>query len=353
MRIESTETLGGTSVTPEQQERMQAGDYILHARAGLVRELPVVKTRLPRDPKAHYQGLALIRSPAGPIYAVQKSIWSRSTDGGETWQHLERDPECFGFNDWRLQFDGDGRLVAVREQDASIWVSEIEGASWTQVGELDLAPFGDVVLGDNITRLADGTLLLPVKQIEGDFHEVPNPAYVFRSTDGGTSFSERFLLSDYGCEINLTELAPGRLIAVIRYQPGPPDRPELGKTVFLAESADAGKSWVNHRQLTNVNGQCHGMAACLAGGILVVAHDHRYPRSMGSCRAMVSRDDGQSWEDEVYYLCHGNVAGYPRHLTLDSDEILTLVGSCYGDADAGWGMATGNSDFCIIRWRPE
>ena len=55
MRIESTETLGGTSVTPEQQERMQAGDYILHARDGLVRELPVVKTRLPRDPKAHYQ----------------------------------------------------------------------------------------------------------------------------------------------------------------------------------------------------------------------------------------------------------------------------------------------------------
>ena len=46
------------------------------------------------------------------------------------------------------------------------------------------------MLGDNITRLADGTLLLPVKQIEGDFHEVPYPAYVFRSTDGGTSASD-------------------------------------------------------------------------------------------------------------------------------------------------------------------
>ena len=350
--LKSTETLGGRAVTPGEQRRMQAGDCILHVRGGELREVPVRKTRMPRDPGAHYQGLSLIQAPGGAIYAFQRTVVSRSTDRGETWEHLQRDPERHGFAGWCVQFNQDGTLLAVRQESREVWASDDEGESWSRFGRIDVDPFGQVIICDNITRLADGTLLLPVKQNDEPFDKGKNPAWVFRSTDGGRSFGERFFLSDYGCEVNLTELLPGRLIAAIRHQPGPPDKPETSKTLFLADSGDGGKTWSNHRQLTNVFGQCHGMAAGLSNGRVVVAHDHRYPRDMGSCRAMVSRDRGRSWEDEVYYLCHGNAAGYPRHLTLDSEKILTFVGSCYGDVDAGWDTATGNSDFCLIRWRP-
>ena len=48
---------------------MQAGGCILHVRDGELREVPVRKTRMPRDPAAHYQGLALIRAPGGALYA--------------------------------------------------------------------------------------------------------------------------------------------------------------------------------------------------------------------------------------------------------------------------------------------
>ena len=117
---------------------------------------------------------------------------------------------------------------------------------------------------------------------------------------------------------------------------------------------DSGATWGHLRQLTTVTGQCHGAAAGLSDNRMVVAFDHRYPREMGSCRAMISHDLGRHWEDEVYYLCHGDLTGYPRHITLDTDQILTFVGSCYADVGEGltWNMATGNTQFTLIRWQP-
>ena len=60
-----TATLSGRDVSPGELRRMQAGGYILHVRDGELRKVPVRKTRMPRDPAAHYQGLALILAPGG------------------------------------------------------------------------------------------------------------------------------------------------------------------------------------------------------------------------------------------------------------------------------------------------
>ena len=350
-----TENMGGVVVTPSQLSDMQAGDYILHARGGALNKVPVEKIRMPLDPQAHYQGLNLVLTRDGVIYAVQQTIISKSTDGGQTWEHLNRDPSAFGFNGWLLQANRHGQLINVsqqgEEQPTTVWVSDDEGETWEQTSEIDVAPFQKTVAGSSLTRLSDGTLLLPVKKRDDPFDEGTNPTYVFVSDDDGYTFSNRFFLSDYGNEVNIAELFPGRLLGVIRYQPGPPERPQTNKTVFLADSVDNGETWTDLRQLTSVHGQCHGAGVGLSNNRAVVAYDHRYPRELGSGRAMVSGDNGKNWHDEVYYLCHGHVAGFPRHISLDGEEILTFIGSCYGDVSQ-WENATGNSHFCVIRWQP-
>ena len=163
----------------------------------------------------------------------------------------------------------------------------------------------------------------------------------------------------------MVALPSGRLLAVIRYQRPklPNDPPELNertgappgsfpyKHVFVAHSEDQGMTWTRPRQLTSVFGQCFGAAVGLANGSAIAVHDHRYPRNMGSGRAVVSRDGGETWENEVYYLAHGDAAGYAASLSLDGEEMLTLVGSCYGDVDVGWDYCIGRTDFVIIRWR--
>jgi hypothetical protein len=122
------------------------------------------------------------------------------------------------------------------------------------------------------------------------------------------------------------------------------------KHVFLADSVDGGITWTNLRQLTTVFGQCHGSAVGLSNNRVVLVHDHRYPRELSSGRAMVSHDGGQTWSDEVYYLCHGNAAGFAQTITLDGEEMLTLVGSAYGNVDS-WENCIGKSYFVLIRWR--
>ena len=186
--MKSTATLGGRAVTPDELAGMQASDCILHVRRGELREVPVRKMRMPRDPGAHYQGLSLIEAPGGAIYAFQRTVVSRSTDRGETWEHLQRDPERHGFAGWCVQFNQDGTLLAGRQESREIWASADEGESWSRFGRIDVAPFGQVIICDNITRLADGTLLLP----GGGFpHLIHTEALDFTSPRCFIGFRER------------------------------------------------------------------------------------------------------------------------------------------------------------------
>ena len=160
------------------------------------------------------------------------------------------------------------------------------------------------------------------------------------------------------------QTASGKLLAVIRYQrPLLPDDPSdlvernggmpgwPYKNVFLVDSGDLGRTWENFRQLTTVFGQTRGWPAALRDGTVVVVHDTRYgPGSPGS-RAMISRDEGDTWEDEVYYLdCTTFTGSYNVSLVLEDDLILTVAGT--SDAGNDWGLVLDHTDFTAIRWRP-
>jgi len=368
-----TDRLGGVGITSSDLEAMQAGEYILHARNGSLLKHPVEKIRLPLDPEGHVQRLGLVQAPDGTLYATQQTLFHRSTDGGRTWEHLERSLE--GLDGWRLQFHPDGTMLNVARRGSDppgVWASRDEGETWESVGRIDIDSDGVLAMGFSVTRLTDGTLLMPVA-VDSDrignaeaAREGPAMGLVYRSDDGGSTWPEFSVLGGWCCEVNIHELPTGRLVAAIRYQRPllPGDATDLleqtgaasidqgfpFKHAFVASSDDGGHSWSTPSQLTTVPGQCYCAGVGLSDNRVVAIVDHRYPREMGGGRAMVSHDAGETWENEVYYISHGRAAGYAATITLDGEEMLTLTGSCYGDV-SGWDKCIGRTEFSIVRWK--
>jgi hypothetical protein len=366
--------MGGMSVQPSELTEMQANDYILHGYDGKLEKVPADKIRLPLDPQGHTQRLCMVQAPNGTIYAAQHTLLHKSTDAGKTWEHLTRDPNVCG--GWRLQFDDDGAMLNVSHpaSDAppTVWASPDEGGTWRQIGGIAVGTPEVLSLGFSMTRLDDGTLLVPVlvgaNRIGNREAAEAGPAVcrIYRSQDGGCTWPEYSVLGEWCCEVNVTQLPTGRLLAAIRYQrPSLPDDPPdlLERTgalaagytfpykhVFVAHSDDNGRTWTAPRQLATVLGQCYGYGVGLSNNRAVVVTDHRYPRKMSGARAVVSHNDGETWQDEVYYLSHGNAAGYAATICLDGEEMLTLTGSCYGDVSS-WDNCVGNTDVVLIRWR--
>ena len=370
----STHNMGGVSIQPDELRAMQANDYILHARDKKLEKVSVEKIRMPRDPEGHTQRLCLAQAPNGTIYAAQHTLLHRSTDGGKTWEHLRRDPDVC--NGWRVAFNDEGAMLnvkpAVNGTPPTVWESRNEGETWQQIGQIDVGTTDVLSLGFSMTRLDDGTLLVPVlvgadRIGDREAAEItPAVCRIYRSQDGGRTWSNYSALGEWCCEVNVAQLPTGRLLAAIRCQrPSLPDDPPdlLERTGALAaghtfrismcSSLIRTTQAIHGRRRDNfatVLGQCYGYGVGLSGNRAVVVTDHRYPRNMSSGRAVVSRDNGETWQDEVYYLSHGHAAGYAATITLDGEEMLTLTGSCYGDV-SGWDNCIGNTDYVIVRWR--
>ena len=168
-------------------------------------------------------------------------------------------------------------------------------------------------------------------------------------------------------------MASGKLLATIRYQrpllpDDPPDLiervghwykeafgklpPNPYKHVFLADSEDEGRSWQNLRQLTTAFGQCYGFPTGLSDGTAVVVYENRYPRKDSTGRAMVSPDEGETWNDEVYYVYYGlGTSGYNQSIVLEDDVILTVAGTSDNLEAKSWQDWVGTCDTWAIRWK--
>ncbi len=84
----------------------------------------------------------------------------------------------------------------------------------------------------------------------------------------------------------------------------------------------------------------------------MVVHDTRYGPGPHGSRAMISFDEGKTWEDEVYYLDSTTFTGsHNSSVVLPEDVILTIVGN--SQARNSFKAATANSEFTAIRWTPK
>ena len=103
--------------------------------------------------------------------------------------------------------------------------------------------------------------------------------------------------------------------------------------------------------LCTAYGQTFGYPAAQSDGTVAVIHDTRYGPGPPGARALISRDEGRTWEDEVYYMDATAFTGsYSASVVLDDDTILSICASSRG---ASWEEVRDDTDLYAIRWRPQ
>lgn len=374
-----TDRLGGAEFpTNEELLAMHQGDYVLRARDGKLTKVSVQKSRLPFDPKFHAQGGLIFRARDELIYVKQQTLLSKSTDGGRTWTSRSIEPREGISDDWQVLADGTFVRVSATygegaAEPAKVSHSEDEGRTWQEVTEIPIVVPGGYTSRYShwaMTKLPGDVLFfcMDLRDEEyggGRFLTSGTTLTGWRSDDHGQSWQGPFKVCDWAAEGGMARLPSGRLLASVRYQrpPLPSDSeavralsgdPRGFKHHFLVESADGGRTWGKLRPLTSVYGQCYGFPAAQSDGTVVVVHDTRYGPGPDAARAMISRDEGNTWEDEVYYLFFDKgLSSYTRSVVLDDDTILTIGGtSSHPEAKSRYDAAVGHSHVTAIRWKP-
>ena len=208
----------------------------------------------------------------------------RSTDGARTWGAPIRVPPTtphgpIELADGRLLFVGietnhgrtqrHGKLLAAESRD--------QGVTWTTIGRITMFP-----------------------RYPGDD---PN-GYA------------------YFCEPHVTEVAPGRLVAMARYEEIP-RAPERGR-LWQFDSQDGGHTWSEPRELPILGKPPHLIT--LRDGRVLVTYGYRH-EPFGQ-RACLSRDGGRTWDydREIVLLddAPSGDLGYPASVELDDGSILTV-----------------------------
>ena len=96
-------------------------------------------------------------------------------------------------------------------------------------------------------------------------------------------------------------------------------------------------------------GECHGQLVQLPDGTLVLVHDRRYPYENCEAVARVSRDNGQTWERDIYHMSYGT--GYPASVALEDGTMVIVTGNTPLYSPQGCAMGDHTWSAQAIRWR--
>ena len=318
-----TDLLGGVAhPSVEEWLAMHEDSYVLCAGEGKLTRVPVEKSQLPHDPKFHPQGGQVYMVSDDLIYVKQATLLCKSTDGGRT--RTSRPIEQ-SRSHWHVLSDGTFiriDMASLEAKDpAEVFTSSDEGQSWRKIAEIPIKVPGGYAIRHShwgISRLPDNTLFFGMDLRDEDwtgkrYMTASTVLTFYRSTDGGRTWQGPIKGCESAAEGSIAVLPSGRLLASIRFQrPLLPTESAYMRQVagtpvagmgqgfkhhFLMDSDDGGLTWNNLRPLTTVHGQCYGYPAALSDGTVVVIHDSRYPRGLDAARAMVSHDEGETWQD--------------------------------------------------------
>lgn len=316
---------------------------VLYSRGARVDQVAAQRVWIPwQNPQSWFAdppaNLTVTHSGAIHVMADQRSVL-RTRDGGRTWDQFAVVRPALG-----VLRDGTFLNATSEAGGVTIYRSDDEGKTYRAHGHLPVE--GGV---ESITELTSGNLICPIAE--------PQFVRAYRSDDGGKTWSQGHPICPGG-KPQIIELQSGRLLAVVRHNPrvGASNwqlcfknelpwrlwmqalqRSDIGsyvKRILLADSDDGGRTWHNVRPATFLLEEMHGEDIQLPDDRLVLFYTHRVPPLRAGERAKVSRDEGKTWEEEIYYMnATRAVPGYsascvlPPHLA-DGEEgmILTIVG---------------------------
>ncbi|MBI1901316.1 MAG: exo-alpha-sialidase [Planctomycetia bacterium] len=308
-------------------------------------------------------------------------LW-RSTDGGRAWTERERVNDLIGREQW-LTSISDGTLFAnchLLAQDANnkngvthsyIHRSTDRGRTWqrTRILGKEFSEKSYAMCSRNVVEMTDGTLLLGV-----GLNERPGRvAYLWTSKDKGRTWEGgpavtlgRYQGRDYdNFDCFFTEdftylTKSGKLLHWIRCGPPSPMHPmndrrpvpagddSIDRTMYC-ESSDGGRTWGDVRDFGEY-GRMYPRVLRLSDGRLLMTYTQRslvYPIGL---RAMVSYDDGATWDFEHdQIVIEGKTpwgaqqgGGFGNTVQLHDGGLI----SCYS-----YRAADGQTYVQVVRWK--
>jgi hypothetical protein len=295
-------------------------------------------------------------TPDGTLYAAYQHpsvpVIHVSDDGGRSWDRVQIDrPPPGGPHGGLIAFGAvaDATLVLLYSDAVPKYVkgvreevdfanhfarSEDGGATWDRLHTADAGGPDHRIHGlGNISMLRDGTVIVTATVVRPPLPpEGLNLAdHIWRSNDGGRTFSLGAPIGDHTAETHILPLPSGRLLAAIRTVYADYEHPR-NKRSAIAVSDDQGNTWSEPRLITQDIGDCPGEFVLLPDGRLVFLYCHRYPPGPG-IYARVSEDEGETWSAgrfAVRVLRDDQCGVYPASVLLHDGVILTISGSHVG-----------------------
>jgi len=289
------------------------------------------------------------------IEADARIVGSTSSDGGRTWSKpfvIYDDPDCQNdpsvavLRDGRLLlnfFNWVGRSEAYVKQHNPPYARRVDRGAWGDYAEpggvktlwgkaasltwepkpTDMEMKAEQLLATSSSAIetSKGTLLLPVY---GRSKSQPvDQAHVFRSTDGGRTWSEQILMAVDPAgkvamqEPALVENADGAIVAVMRTA-------NAEDHLYTARSADDGLTWSSPERLPLV-GHPADLVRLPDKRVLLV---YGYRHQPFGVRACVSDDGGKTWDlrrERVIAASGVNTdLGYPSVRLADDRHVVVV-----------------------------
>jgi sialidase-1 len=267
-------------------------------------------------------------------------VVARSSDGGQSWtdkRMVAAEPGWGTITNHGATRLSDGTLLLnmirsrhyrtadgkdYRYARSSFSRSSDGGRSWQLRGEDLTLPYADplrtMASYGRILELEDGRLIAPVfgipKEMEDGKLRVLGMMF---SPDGGQSWPESTLVyadrqgDICPSETDIIRLPDGRILAIIRAN--------AAKRLYRSYSADEGQTW-SPIEATEMPGQCPCLIYLASGALLCAYRDMRPEQAGMSCA--ISEDMGQSWQPLGYLYKGANFdCAYPAMATLPDGRI--------------------------------
>ena len=197
------------------------------------------------------------------------------------------------------------------------------GHSWQLRGDDLLLPYADsqrtMASYGRTLELKDGRLMVPVFGVPQNVEDAKLRVLgMMFSPDGGMTWPESTLIYEdrkgdiCPSETDIIRLADGRILAVIRAN--------AAKRLYRSYSSDEGRTW-SAIEPTEMPGQCPCLIYLASGALLCAYRDMRPEQPGMSCA--ISEDMGQSWQALGYLYRGGNFdCSYPSMVTLPDGRIF-------------------------------